>query len=176
MLNKKHIVIFQQFAVMLVLVVTTLTVSAHGFGRMDDDNNDNMYGQSMRGQYGGMMAHGMGMMNIPDMDGKQRSSFRSMMRKQRSENYSMMAEMMDIRDELADAMSEETVDAEKVDKLYMKLFEKKRQMAGNAIILRNKMHGMLNEEQKEWLKKNRGNYRMMEDSGDMMPRGGPMDN
>lgn len=180
MLNEKHVIKFQSLELILVLFVVLLSVSTTAYGHMHNDSRW-LIGRThpghmgMHDQFAG--GHGMGMMgsyvmaimNVPDMSREQRSKLRSLMREQRKDNINTVTEIMDVRDELADVMNDDPVDADKADKLYAKLFEKQRLMLSNSIKLRNKMYSTLSQEQKEWLQKNAGKYHMMDDRYMMQP-------
>lgn len=98
----------------------------------------------------GMMHGGMyPMMNMLDLDQKQRDKLRELMREQRNNHFKLMGEMMDLQDEMAALYDKDVPDAAAIGKLYSKLADKRRQMIEQTVGMHNKMRGMLNKEQLE---------------------------
>jgi len=116
----------------------------------------------------GMGYGGMGMMQSLDLDKSQRSKLRALMRKQRTANCKTMNEMMDIRDELADAYDNPQPDPKAIGKLYSKMSEIRRNMIEESVQMQNKVRALLNKQQKE-----RFDYMRQSGMG-MMGNGGMM--
>ena len=103
--------------------------------------------------YGGMGMMGAGMspmmMQLLDLDDKQKAKLREISREQRNSRCANMNAMMDIRDELAEAYDKDQLDTKAIGKVYGKMFDMKRQMIEQSLEARNKMRAVLNKEQKE---------------------------
>lgn len=102
------------------------------------------YGMGMMG-YGG----GMGMMQALNLDKKQRSEIRALMRKQRELNCKAMTQMMDVRDELAAEYDKNQPNATTIGKLYEKMQVMQRHMLERMVETHNKVRALLNKEQRE---------------------------
>jgi len=152
--------------------------------QMQSDRDDRMgYGMgrgSMMAPGGmGMMGPGMMdgnmssmMMNMLDLDKKQRSEIRNIMRQHRNSHCKMMNSIMDIQDELADQYDKDKPDAKNIGKTYTRLSEQKRKMIEQSIETHNKIRDVLNKEQQQRFDYMHRRGRMMGPGGGMMGPGG----
>ena len=112
-------------------------------------------GMGMMGPGMGMMSPGMGMMgfmHLPDLTEEQQNEIRSIIREVRREHMEVMADIMDMRDDMMAEMSAERPDPEKVRELHNALSQKQGALLESAIENRNRIHEVLTEEQRERLK------------------------
>lgn len=192
-MQKKHVWINSKIIFGIVAGLLWM-LPGYADNMMKDDVHESMmgddYGRYAQGMMGGgmgmmnmmgggsgmmnMMGGGMGMMsggispmmmNMLDLDGDQKDKIREMMREQRNNRCKAMNSMMDVRDELAKQYDKEKPDASAIGKTYQKMFDQKRQMIEQAIVLRNKIRGVLNKEQQKM-------FDQMQRTGGMMGRGG----
>ncbi len=121
----------------------------YGPGMMDPG----MMGQGMMGQ--GMMGPGMGMMgylNLPDLTPEQQNQLRTMQREARREHMNAMLDIMDIRDDMMEAMAAERPDPKKVRALQEAMNQKQADLVESAMKNRNRMYDLLTEDQQQRLR------------------------
>ena len=100
----------------------------------------------------GMMGPGMRMMDptlLPDLSEEQRQELRSMQRDLRRQHMEAMIEMMDARDEMMDEMLAEEPDPGRIREIHDRMARMHGDMLETRIEMRNRMHGILTEEQRE---------------------------
>ena len=120
-------------------------------------------GQGRTGMHGGMMQGGamgmyggMGMMRGLDLDEEQQTRLRERRSEHRHQQFSRMAEMMDLRDEMHALMHTERPDPYAVRELHGRMAELHGDMMADRIRLRNEMQDMLTDEQREQMRERRG--------------------
>lgn len=99
-----------------------------------------------------MMGPGMSMMDptmLPDLSAEQRQELRSMQRDLRRQHMEAMIEMMDARDEMLDEMLAEEPDPRRIREIHDRMARMHGDMLEARIEMRNRMHGILTEEQRE---------------------------
>ena len=99
-----------------------------------------------------MMGPGMSMMDptmLPDLSAEQRQELRSMQRDLRRQHMEAMIEMMDARDEMMDEMLAEEPDPGRIREIHDRMARMHGDMLEARIEMRNRMHGILTEEQRE---------------------------
>ena len=147
--------------------------SGHNRMQKQDNGNTNMpNGMGMMGQGGmGMMGTGISsMMNMPGLDKKQRAKIRGLMREQRNSCCKSMNVLMDIKDELATQYDQDVLDAKAIGKTYGKLFDIKRRMIEQSIVMQNKIRDILNKQQRQMFDQMHHNSGMMGGGMGMMDR------
>lgn len=134
----------------------------HGPGMMGQGMmGPGMMGQGMMGQ--GMMGPcmmepGMGMMgflNLPDLTSEQQNELRTMQREARREHMNAMLDIMDIRDDMMEAMAAERPDPKKVRAHQESMNKKQADLVESAIKKRNRMYDVLTEDQQTRLREQR---------------------
>ncbi|MCE8043538.1 MULTISPECIES: Spy/CpxP family protein refolding chaperone [Halomonadaceae] len=134
-----------------------------GPGMMDGGMGPGMMGGGMGpGMMGGGMGPGMmggGMMPCPMMDGakgmmqmlepEQRSELRELMREHRPAQFERMGQLMNLRDDLMAAMHTERPDPEEVQAIHAQMAELHGEMMAEMVRMRNAMHDLLTDEQRE---------------------------
>ncbi|MGR2739115.1 Spy/CpxP family protein refolding chaperone [Billgrantia sp. Q4P2] len=121
-----------------------------------------MMGGGMMG--GGMMGGGMGpgmmpcpMMSgeakslLPMLDQEQRSELRELIHEHRPTQFERMGQIMNLRDDLMAAMHAERPDPEEVQALHAQMAELHGEMMAEMVRLRNAMHDLMTEEQRQQL-------------------------
>jgi periplasmic protein CpxP/Spy len=111
-------------------------------------------GMGMMGPGGMGMGAGMGMMGLYQLDltEEQLGKIRSMHRDARRQHMEIMLDIMDIRDDLMEAMAADRPDPEKIRELQKNISEKQGDMLESSVEIRNKIYDLLTEEQREQLK------------------------
>jgi periplasmic protein CpxP/Spy len=136
-----------------------------GPGMMGGGMGPGMMGGGMGpGMMGGGMGPGMmggGMMPCPMMEGRkgmmqmlepeQRSEMREMMREHRPAQFERMGQMMNLRDDLMEAMHSERPDPDEVQAIHAQMAELHGEMMAEMVRMRNAMHDLFTEEQREQL-------------------------
>ncbi|MCE8002770.1 Spy/CpxP family protein refolding chaperone [Billgrantia ethanolica] len=136
-----------------------------GPGMMGGGMGPGMMGGGMGpGMMGGGMGPGMmggGMMPCPMMDdGKgmmqmlepeQRNEMRELMREHRPAQFERMGQLMNLRDDLMAAMHGERPDPEEVQAIHAQMAELHGEMMAEMVRMRNAMHDLLTDEQREQL-------------------------
>ena len=114
----------------------------------------------------GMMGGGMGpgmmggdMMPCPMMDGakgmmqmlepEQRSELRELMREHRPAQFERMGQQMNLRDDLMATMHTERPEPEEVQAIHAQMAELHGEMMAEMVRMRNAMHDLLTDEQRE---------------------------
>ncbi|WP_445157008.1 Spy/CpxP family protein refolding chaperone [Halomonas sp. E14] len=134
-----------------------------GPGMMGGGMGPGMMGGGMGpGMMGGGMGPGMmggGMMPCPMMDdGKgmmqmlepeQRNEMRELMREHRPAQFERMGQLMNLRDDLMAAMHGERPDPEEVQAIHAQMAELHGEMMAEMVRMRNAMHDLLTDEQRE---------------------------
>ena len=124
-------------------------------GRMMQGGGMGMHGGMMQG--GAMdMYGGMGLMRRLDLDEEQQIRLRERRSEHRHQQFSRMAEMMDLRDEMHALMHSERPDPDAVRELHGRMAELHGDMMADRIRLRNEMQDMLTDEQREQMRERRG--------------------
>lgn len=121
-----------------------------------------MHGGMMSG--GGMgkgMYGGMGMMGGIDLDEGQHAQLRERRSAHRHEQFSRMAKMMDLREEMHALMHSERPDPDAVRELHGRMADLHGEMMAERIRMRNDVRGMLTDEQRERLRAPRQGERGM---------------
>lgn len=130
----------------------------------ESDGMQGMMGGGMHGGgQGGMGMHGgMGMMGGLDLDEDQQTQLRERRSEHRHEQFSRMAEMMDLREEMHALMHSDRPDPDAVRELHGRMADLHGDMMVDRIRLRNDMQDMLTDEQREQMRE-----RMQERRGGM---------
>ena len=117
-----------------------------------------MHGPGMRGGMkgdgmpGGMMGMQRMLQQLPDVTDEQRRQIRELSRDLRRQHLTVMADLMDLRDEMHEQMHEvETPDPERVRELHDRMSALRGDLLEARVRARNELHGLLTEEQREWL-------------------------
>ena len=116
-------------------------------------------GMGMMGPGMGMMGPGMGMMG-PDMHmhglldylqltDEQREEVRAIQREVRREHMEAMLDVMDLREDMWAAFREQRPDPENMRQMHEAMSEKKGDMLVSFIEMRNSIHDLLTDEQRE---------------------------
>jgi len=112
-----------------------------------------MMGPGMMGP--GMMGPGMGMMGIVDLPGlteEQRTEMRSIQREARRQNMETMLDIMDLRDDMHEAMAADRPDPRTIRELQEAMSQKQGQLLESSVETRNRIYDLLTEEQQEQLR------------------------
>ncbi|MFQ3786723.1 Spy/CpxP family protein refolding chaperone [Halomonas sp. A29] len=125
-----------------------------GPGMMGSGMGPGMMGSGMGpGMMGGgmmpcpMLDGGKGMM--PMLEPEQRSEMRELMREHRPAQFERMGQLMNLRDDLMAAMHTERPDPEEVQALHGQMAELHGEMLAEMVRMRNAMHDLMTEEQRE---------------------------
>ncbi|MGM0637772.1 MAG: Spy/CpxP family protein refolding chaperone [Pseudomonadota bacterium] len=97
-----------------------------------------------------MMGEGMGMMSMLDPD--QRSQMREMMQEHRPAQFERKGRLMNLRDDLMAEMHGERPDPEQVQALHGRMAELHGEMMAEMVRMRNAMHDLLSDEQRQQLR------------------------
>lgn len=97
-----------------------------------------------------MMGEGMGMMSMLDPD--QRSQMRELMQEHRPAQFERKGRLMNLRDDLMAEMQGESPDPEAVQELHGRLAELHGEMMAEMVRMRNAMHDLMTDEQREQLR------------------------
>ncbi len=131
------------------------------------------YGMGMMGQ----MHPGIGMMRGIDLDDEQRARLSELRSEHRRVQFARMAQLMDLRDEMLNLMSADQPDPEAVKDVHAQMADLRGEMLADQVRLRNAMHEVLTEEQRQRLGQRQyprgpmgGGYHMGDPSS--MPRQG----
>jgi Spy/CpxP family protein refolding chaperone len=119
-----------------------------------------MHGPGMMGGYGpgygygygmgpGMM--GMGPVWMLKLTDEQRAKISKLQNELRKKQWATMGQIMDEREKLFELYSTENPDSKKVGAVYGKIFDLRRQMIEAAIDTRNRVQGLLTQEQRAQL-------------------------
>ena len=84
-----------------------------------------------------------------DLSRDQRKKIRKIHRAVRRENLHLMSEMMEVADQLYDLYAEERLDADRIGRVYEKMFSYRRQMIQKSIRALDKINKVLNPDQRE---------------------------
>ncbi|MBE0487973.1 MAG: Spy/CpxP family protein refolding chaperone [Halomonas sp.] len=115
-----------------------------------------MSGGGQGGMMGGgmmpcpMMAEGMGMMSMLEPD--QRSQMRELMQEHRPAQFERKGRLMNLRDDLMAEMHGERPDPEQVQALHGRMAELHGEMMAEMVRMRNAMHDLMTDEQREQLR------------------------
>jgi periplasmic protein CpxP/Spy len=138
---------------------------AQGMPDAQPGQGSGMMGGMMGGGQGGMgpgmmmdggmmpcplMAEGMGMMQRLDPD--QRSEMRELMQEHRPAQFERMGRLMNLRDDLMAEMHAERPDPEEVQALHGRMAELHGEMMAEMVRMRNAMHDLMTDEQREQLR------------------------
>ena len=96
-----------------------------------------------------MMGEGMGMMSMLDPD--QRSQMRELMQEHRPAQFERKGRLMNLRDDLMAEMHGERPDPEQVQELHGRMAELHGEMMAEMVRMRNAMHDLMTDEQREQL-------------------------
>ena len=96
-----------------------------------------------------MMAEGMGMMSMLEPD--QRSQMRELMQEHRPAQFERKGRLMNLRDDLMAEMHGERPDPEAVQELHSRMAELQGEMMAEMVRMRNAMHDLMTEEQRQQL-------------------------
>ncbi len=133
---------------------------------MQGERGGMMMGRGMHGDRGGMMQrgmagwhHGMGpmmmqppMMSRLELDDDQRRQMRELRREHMVKQAERRARMMDLREDMEALMRAERPDADAVEAVHAELAEVHGQMLSNRIRMRNRVHDLLDDEQREQIR------------------------
>lgn len=162
--------VFMSVFIMGTVLVAEAQMGQRMFGGQSGqtyDENGEFFGPGMMGRQGmmpgmGMMGRqgmipGMGMMTglldfLPDLTEKQRNDIRAKQRQIRREHADLMLDIMDIRDDISQALAEERPDPARVRGLQESISQKQAEMLESSITHRNEIYDMLSEEQKQQLR------------------------
>lgn len=97
-----------------------------------------------------MMGEGMGMMSMLDPD--QRSQMRELMQEHRPAQFERKGRLMNLRDDLMAEMHGERPDPEQVQELHGRMAELHGEMMAEMVRMRNAMHDLMTDEQREQLR------------------------
>ncbi|MDR5904911.1 Spy/CpxP family protein refolding chaperone [Franzmannia qiaohouensis] len=98
-----------------------------------------------------MMSKGMGMMQM--LEPEQRSEMRGLMQEHRPAQFERMGRMMNLRDDLMAEMHGERPDPEAVQVLHGQMAELHGEMMAEMVRMRNAMHDLLTDEQRQQLER-----------------------
>ncbi|WP_081195064.1 Spy/CpxP family protein refolding chaperone [Halomonas sp. BC1] len=124
-------------------------------GMMGGGGQGGMGPGMMGGMMGGgmmpcpMMGEGMGMMSMLDPD--QRSQMRELMQDHRPAQFERKGRLMNLRDDLMAEMHGERPDPEAVQELHGRMAELHGEMMAEMVRMRNAMHDLMTDEQREQL-------------------------
>ena len=96
-----------------------------------------------------MMAEGMGMMSMLEPD--QRSQMRELMQEHRPAQFERKGRLMNLRDDLMAEIHGERPDPEAVQELHGRMAELQGEMMAEMVRMRNAMHDLMTDEQREQL-------------------------
>ncbi|MFO7649536.1 Spy/CpxP family protein refolding chaperone [Halomonas campaniensis] len=97
-----------------------------------------------------MMGEGMGMMSMLDPD--QRSQMRELMQAHRPAQFERKGRLMNLRDDLMAEMHGERPDPEAVQAMHGRMAELHGEMMAEMVRMRNAMHDLLSDEQRQQLR------------------------
>ena len=97
-----------------------------------------------------MMGEGMGMMSMLDPD--QRSQMRELMQEHRPAQFERKGRLMNLRDDLMAEIHGERPDPEAVQELHGRMAELQGEMMAEMVRMRNAMHDLMTDEQREQLR------------------------
>ncbi|XUO87715.1 Spy/CpxP family protein refolding chaperone [Halomonas sp. KM072] len=125
-------------------------------GMMGGGGQGGMGPGMMGGMMGGgmmpcpMMAEGMGMMSMLEPD--QRSQMRELMQEHRPAQFERKGRLMNLRDDLMAEMHGERPDPEQVQELHGRMAELQGEIMAEMVRMRNAMHDLMTDEQREQLR------------------------
>jgi len=125
-------------------------------GMMGGGGQGGMGPGMMGGMMGGgmmpcpMMAEGMGMMSMLEPD--QRSQMRELIQEHRPAQFERKGRLMNLRDDLMAEMHGERPDPEQVQALHGRMAELHGEMMAEMVRMRNAMHDLMTDEQREQLR------------------------
>ncbi|MBA2779572.1 Spy/CpxP family protein refolding chaperone [Billgrantia kenyensis] len=127
-----------------------------GPGMMGGGMGPGMMGGSMGpGMMGGgmmpcpMMESGKGMMLM--LEPEQRIEMRELMRDHRPAQFERMGQLMNLRDDLMEAMHSERPDPDEVQAIHAQMAELHGEMMAEMVRMRNAMHDLMTDEQRQQL-------------------------
>ena len=97
-----------------------------------------------------MMGEGMGMMSM--LEAEQRSQMRELMQEHRPAQFERKGRLMNLRDDLMAEMHGERPDPEQVQELHGRMAELHGEMMAEMVRMRNAMHDLMTDEQREQLR------------------------
>ncbi len=97
-----------------------------------------------------MMGEGMGMMQ--ELDPDQRSQMRELMQEHRPAQFERKGRLMNLRDDLMAEMHGERPDPEEVQAMHGRMAELHGEMMAEMVRMRNAMHDLMTDEQREQLR------------------------
>lgn len=124
-------------------------------GMMGGGGQSGMGPGMMGGMMGGgmmpcpMMAEGMGMMQM--LDAEQRSQMRELMQAHRPAQFERKGRLMNLRDDLMAEIRGERPDPDEVQALHGRMAELHGEMMAEMVRMRNAMHDLMTDEQREQL-------------------------
>ncbi|MDX5434505.1 MAG: Spy/CpxP family protein refolding chaperone [Halomonas sp.] len=86
---------------------------------------------------------------MPMLDAEQRSEMRELMQEYRPAQFERMGQLMNLRDDLMAAMHAERPDPEEVQAIHAQMAELHGEMMAEMVRMRNAMHDLLTDEQRE---------------------------
>ncbi|PXX97211.1 Spy/CpxP family protein refolding chaperone [Halomonas sp. LBP4] len=96
-----------------------------------------------------MMAEGMGMMSL--LTPEQRDEMRELMREHRPAQFERMGQMMNLREDLMAVMRDSRPDPVAVQEQHARVAELHGEMMAEMVRMRNAMHDLLTDEQRQQL-------------------------
>ncbi len=113
----------------------------------------------MKGMMGGgmmpcpMMGEDMGIMGMMSMlDPEQRTEMRKLMQEHRPAQFERMGRMMNLRDDLMAEMQQDRPDPVAVQERHARMAELHGEMMAEMVRMRNAMHDLMTDEQREQLR------------------------
>ena len=97
-----------------------------------------------------MMESGKGMMSM--LDPEQRGELRELMQEHRPAQFERMGQMMNLRDDLMAEMHAERPDPDEVQARHGRMAELHGEMMAEMVRMRNAMHDLMTDEQREQLR------------------------
>jgi Spy/CpxP family protein refolding chaperone len=145
------------FMIVFVLGAVMVAEAQRGqrmFDRQPDQTYDEsweFFGPGMMGRQG--MMTGMGMTGFVDslsgLTEEQRNEIRAKQRQARREHMDLMLDIMDIRDDIREALAEDRPDPAKVRRLQESISQKQGEILESSIKSRNEIYDLLTEEQRQ---------------------------
>ena len=123
-----------------------------GPGMMGGGMGPGMMGGSMGGMMPCPMMSGGGKNMLSMLDQEQRSEYRELMQEHRPAQFERMGQLMNLRDDLMAALHAERPDPEEIQALHGRMAELHGDMMAEMVRMRNAMHDLMSEEQREQLR------------------------
>ncbi|MFW3613798.1 Spy/CpxP family protein refolding chaperone [Billgrantia antri] len=122
-----------------------------GPGMMGGGMGPGMMGDGMGGMMPCPMMSGGGKNMLSVLDQEQRSEYRELMQEHRPAQFERMGQLMNLRDDMMTALHTERPDPEEVQTLHGRMAKLHGEMMAEMVRMRNAMHDLMTEEQREQL-------------------------